>query len=204
MQSSMMRFLHRFGVVLGLCGFSFACAATELELSPDHPAHPAAPMQRLAPLTAFQSRFVAESTGQGGPVDAHAAHEHVLPPERRSAPHGPDHDPAGHDHGSGHDHGATGHDHGSKHDLGARSSPGSDQTQGTGRGQGTVEPARSEPMAPERPAAASKPRSGVKPPAGVKEAPEVFVCPMHPDVRMKEPDRCPLCGMTLVPRKERP
>jgi hypothetical protein len=29
----------------------------------------------------------------------------------------------------------------------------------------------------------------------------VYTCPMHPDVKSKEPGRCPECGMNLVPKK---
>lgn len=29
--------------------------------------------------------------------------------------------------------------------------------------------------------------------------PPAYVCPMHPDVRSDHPDRCPKCGMKLVP-----
>ncbi|RME27215.1 MAG: efflux RND transporter periplasmic adaptor subunit [Deltaproteobacteria bacterium] len=32
-----------------------------------------------------------------------------------------------------------------------------------------------------------------------KEAPPVYTCPMHPEVRSDEPGRCPQCGMDLVP-----
>lgn len=30
------------------------------------------------------------------------------------------------------------------------------------------------------------------------EPPDVFVCPMHPEVRQPGPGKCPLCGMTLI------
>lgn len=29
-----------------------------------------------------------------------------------------------------------------------------------------------------------------------------YTCPMHPDVVLNKPGRCPQCGMTLVPKKE--
>ncbi|MDX1402855.1 MAG: efflux RND transporter periplasmic adaptor subunit, partial [Kiloniellales bacterium] len=32
-----------------------------------------------------------------------------------------------------------------------------------------------------------------------KQITEVFVCPMHPEVRQAEPGLCPICGMALVP-----
>jgi hypothetical protein len=42
------------------------------------------------------------------------------------------------------------------------------------------------------------------PPAGDEEkagAGIVYACPMHPEVRTKEPGNCPKCGMKLVPVK---
>lgn len=44
------------------------------------------------------------------------------------------------------------------------------------------------------------------PHAGHGHTPEdvVFACPMHPDVTGAEGDKCHLCGMTLVPKKEPP
>ncbi len=32
----------------------------------------------------------------------------------------------------------------------------------------------------------------------------VYTCPMHPEVQMDKPGRCPKCGMTLVPTKAKP
>lgn len=29
----------------------------------------------------------------------------------------------------------------------------------------------------------------------------VYTCPMHPEVRMDQPGKCPKCGMNLVPEK---
>jgi hypothetical protein len=29
-----------------------------------------------------------------------------------------------------------------------------------------------------------------------------YVCPMHPEIVRKEPGKCPICGMKLVPKKE--
>jgi hypothetical protein len=34
---------------------------------------------------------------------------------------------------------------------------------------------------------------------GVRAESEVYVCPMHPDVRQATPGTCPRCGMKLVP-----
>lgn len=44
-------------------------------------------------------------------------------------------------------------------------------------------------------------------PASAKEADQpdgakVYVCPMHPEVRSKEPGKCPKCGMTLKPEED--
>ncbi len=35
---------------------------------------------------------------------------------------------------------------------------------------------------------------------GRAEPPDVYVCPMHPEVRKSGPGKCPLCGMTLISR----
>ena len=44
--------------------------------------------------------------------------------------------------------------------------------------------------AEDRPATASEPASAV------------FTCPMHPEIVRKEPGKCPICGMSLVPKKD--
>jgi FtsP/CotA-like multicopper oxidase with cupredoxin domain len=36
-------------------------------------------------------------------------------------------------------------------------------------------------------------------PQAASDAPVMYVCPMHPDVRSAQADRCPKCGMKLVP-----
>jgi len=33
------------------------------------------------------------------------------------------------------------------------------------------------------------------------ETEKVYTCPMHPEVREKQPGRCPKCGMNLEPAK---
>jgi len=30
----------------------------------------------------------------------------------------------------------------------------------------------------------------------------IYTCPMHPQVRADKPGKCPICGMTLVKKKE--
>ena len=32
---------------------------------------------------------------------------------------------------------------------------------------------------------------------------QVFLCPMHPDVRQPNPGKCPKCGMDLIPEGTR-
>ena len=36
-----------------------------------------------------------------------------------------------------------------------------------------------------------------------KENGETYICPMHPDVRQRNPGRCPKCRMDLVPEGAR-
>lgn len=31
----------------------------------------------------------------------------------------------------------------------------------------------------------------------------IYTCPMHPEIQRKEPGNCPICGMKLVPKKDR-
>lgn len=41
--------------------------------------------------------------------------------------------------------------------------------------------------------------------AGDKETEQqTYTCPMHPEIRQKQPGTCPKCGMTLIPAKEAP
>jgi hypothetical protein len=63
-------------------------------------------------------------------------------------------------------------------------------------------PVASSPADPSNP----KAPEGVDPVAQVQAssatpAPAAYVCPMHPDVIAGRPDRCPKCGMVLVPQK---
>jgi len=45
------------------------------------------------------------------------------------------------------------------------------------------------------------PEKGVPPAAGnVHPAEELYICPMHPHIHGKRGDRCPICGMDLVPQ----
>lgn len=37
---------------------------------------------------------------------------------------------------------------------------------------------------------------------GGRAAPELYTCPMHPEVISKTPGTCPKCGMKLVPKKD--
>ncbi len=49
--------------------------------------------------------------------------------------------------------------------------------------------------APAPPASAGSAAPAEQAPAGT------YVCPMHPEIIRKEPGKCPICGMKLVPRK---
>jgi hypothetical protein len=64
--------------------------------------------------------------------------------------------------------------------------------------------ATEEPPPPPRPAlkpASAGPKTTTKPRAGGKPATAVYTCPMHPEVESAKPDdRCPKCGMKLVPK----
>ena len=31
----------------------------------------------------------------------------------------------------------------------------------------------------------------------------IYTCPMHPEIQRKEPGNCPICGMKLVPKKDK-
>jgi P-type Cu+ transporter len=35
-----------------------------------------------------------------------------------------------------------------------------------------------------------------------QEGERMYACPMHPDVRQREPGTCPKCGMELEPTKD--
>ena len=37
------------------------------------------------------------------------------------------------------------------------------------------------------------------PPAREEQAPQVYTCSMHPQIRQATPGKCPICGMNLVP-----
>lgn len=50
------------------------------------------------------------------------------------------------------------------------------------------------------PGSDERPRGAVpKPPAA-----QIYVCPMHPEVRSIDAGKCPICGMTLTPREAKP
>jgi hypothetical protein len=65
--------------------------------------------------------------------------------------------------------------------------------------RGPANPAAPESTLPSATPAASSSQgssaSELSPDAGV-----VYTCPMHPDVQMQAPGRCPKCGMNLVPK----
>ena len=37
-----------------------------------------------------------------------------------------------------------------------------------------------------------------------EQAPQVYTCPMHPQVQEAKPGKCPICGMALVPAAPAP
>ncbi len=39
-------------------------------------------------------------------------------------------------------------------------------------------------------------------PAESSPANPFYTCPMHPEIERKEPGKCPICGMKLVPKKD--
>src|SRR5438105_15424195 len=47
--------------------------------------------------------------------------------------------------------------------------------------------------------AQSGPTPSHSPPA---QHPQLYTCPMHPEIVRSEPGQCPKCGMTMVPIKE--
>lgn len=41
------------------------------------------------------------------------------------------------------------------------------------------------------------------PPAREEQAPQVYTCAMHPQIRQAKPGKCPICGMDLVPATQK-
>jgi hypothetical protein len=78
--------------------------------------------------------------------------------------------------------------------------PAAEEPAAHGGGMVDTAPPRASPAHGQRAARAPEPPPGM--PAadgGERAASEVYVCPMHPDVRQTTPGNCPRCGMKLVP-----
>jgi hypothetical protein len=50
-------------------------------------------------------------------------------------------------------------------------------------------------------AGADQPKSAGEPDSKSAAAAQKYTCPMHPEVIVDKPGKCPKCGMTLVPLK---
>jgi hypothetical protein len=57
------------------------------------------------------------------------------------------------------------------------------------------------PAAPAAPSGSAPKPPLDKPKEKAPASPEVWTCPMHPEIRKSEPGNCPICGMKLVPAK---